>query len=159
MTGNFYISGEVSVSVMLISKIAGIEMVGTGTLLTSTKNGGGFVMSQSAAPTILLAGGAIKISLASIAQSTSNMYFNYVSDRDFTIALGATLNLNPGDFLGAIASWRGAALRQRLGSAVSCTCPCPQRWNPCWRHPTPSLAYGSTSAWPLAGWLAGWPAS
>ena len=100
--GNMYISGEVAVAVGVYGQILGIELVGTGTQLMSWTGGFGYSNTIMAAPNILLLNGAIKINLASVAQANTSMYFKYVNDNDFTVALQISLQLNPGDFLGAI---------------------------------------------------------
>ena len=102
MNGNMYISGEISLGTSLYGEILGIELVGTGTQLMSWTGGAGYMVTISAAPNIALCGGAININLASIAQASVSLYFKYVNEKDFTLALQATLTLNPGDFLGAI---------------------------------------------------------
>ena len=97
-----YISGGISLSVGLVGNPIAIELAGTGTQLISWTGGVGYSVTIAAAPSILLLGGAIEINLASIAQATSSLYFKYVNANDFTVALQATVTLNPGDFLGAL---------------------------------------------------------
>ena len=105
-TGNFYLSGELSVAVAPapVGGAFGIELIGKGTFLTSTRRGGGFVMSVAGAPNISLSHGAIVISLGAAASVTSSMYFNFTSNDDYTIAHQSTMELSPGDFVGAIVS-------------------------------------------------------
>ena len=100
--GNMYISGTISLSVGLVGNPIGIELTGTGTQLISWTGGVGYSITVTAAPSSVLLGGAISINLASLAQAPSSLYFKYVDANDFTVALQATLTLNPGDFLGAL---------------------------------------------------------
>ena len=99
-----YISGGISLSVGINGNPIAIELAGTGSQLVSWTGGVGYSITVAAAPNILLLNGAIKINLASIAQAKCSLYFKYVNANDFTVALQATLTLNPGDFLGAIAA-------------------------------------------------------
>jgi hypothetical protein len=99
-----YISGEISLGAELYGKALGIEVVGAGTQLLSWTGGAGYMISIASAPNIVLAGGAITINLASIAQATTSLYFKHVNATDFTLALQSTLTINPGDFLGASAA-------------------------------------------------------
>ena len=101
-----YISGDISLSVGLNNKPIAIELVGTGTQLVSYIGGLGYSITISAAPSIALLDGAININLAAVAEATSSLYFKYVNPNDFTVALQATLTINPSNFLSASAAKR-----------------------------------------------------
>lgn len=108
----------------------GIELTGTGTQLISWTGGYGYSITVAAAPNILLLGGAIKINLASVAQATSSLYFRYVNENDFTLALQATLQLSPGDFLGALSLHGSPTGCKTLGPGWTCSgLPAPAQLN------------------------------
>ena len=98
-----YVSGGMSISVGLDGNPIALELDGAGALLVSYTGGFGLSTTVSAAPSIQLLDGAIGINLAAVAQATSSIYFQYSNSNAFTVALQATMTLDPGNFLGA---WR-----------------------------------------------------
>ena len=112
--GNLYISGGFSISLSVEGGPFVIEEAGEGSAMISWGSDG-YVCSCSMAstPSIVLLDGAITISLADIAESTSSIYFKYVNAGEFTLALQSTIRVNTGDFIGAMpASLRRAPLPQ-----------------------------------------------
>ena len=157
--GNMYISGELSVGVAVWGSIVGIELAGASTQLMSWTGGFGYSNTISAAPNIVLLNGAITINLASVAQATTSMYFKYVNEIDFTLALQCTLQLNPGDFLGATGRLflqHSALHRHALLVHYVCivTWPLPARLQSCCASsPQCPFAYQSQRV-PFCAWLA-----
>lgn len=113
MKGNVYVSGGISISVGIDGNPITFELQGTGATLASYTGGVGYLTTATAAPGISLLNGAISINLASIAQVTSSMYFQYVSANDFTLALKCAVVLDPSAFL---SRWSAPAASARRSS-------------------------------------------